>query len=142
MKQDANHALSDRLIRQTADALISEGFAAAGYKVNSSAFAHSRDYSQSPNHQIVWVDDAWMSKERSASGALVPDPQRWPHGLKNVSDYLHERGLLFGLYGDIGTRTCAGYPGLQRQDGDWSRMVETSVGWSGNWLSHGTLGQS
>ena len=58
----------------------------------------------------MWIDDAWASKQRDATGALVPDPLRWPNGMKAVADYVHSKGLLLGLYGDIGTRTCAGYP--------------------------------
>jgi alpha-galactosidase len=76
--QNLEHSLSDELIRQTADALVEGGFAAAGYK-------------------IVWIDDAWASKERDVSGALVPDPKRWPNGMKAVADYVHQRGLLLGL---------------------------------------------
>ena len=43
----------------------------------------------------------------------MPDPSRWPNGLKSVVDYVHSKGMRLGLYGDIGTRTCAGFPGLQ-----------------------------
>ena len=43
---------------------------------------------------------------------LVPDPARWPNGLKAVADYVHSQGMKLGLYGDIGTSTCAGFPGL------------------------------
>ena len=94
--QSPSRSLGEKLIKATADALVDHGFAAAGYKV-------------------VWVDDAWASKARdNATGALVPDPARWPNGLKSVVDYVHSKGLLFGLYGDMGPRTCAGYPGLQR----------------------------
>ena len=62
-------------------------------------------------------------------GALVPDPERWPNGMKAVVDYVHSKGLLFGLYGDIGTKTCAGYPGLQRPDGDFSQDARQLAAW-------------
>ena len=109
--QNANHSLSDRLVRETADALVDGGFAVAGYR-------------------IVWVDDAWMLPERDhVTGALVPDPARWPHGIKAAIDYVHAKGLLFGLYGDIGTRTCAGYPGLQRPDGSFDQDAQQLAEW-------------
>jgi hypothetical protein len=110
VSQNPDRSLSEKLIHETADALVAGGFAAAGYK-------------------IVWIDDAWANAERDASGALVPDPTRWPNGMKAVGDYLHARGLLLGLYGDIGTKTCAGYPGLQRPDGDWSRDANQLAEW-------------
>eukprot|EP00656_Telonema_subtile_P036006 TRINITY_DN3997_c0_g1_i1.p1 TRINITY_DN3997_c0_g1~~TRINITY_DN3997_c0_g1_i1.p1 ORF type:complete len:399 (-),score=70.22 TRINITY_DN3997_c0_g1_i1:134-1330(-) len=90
---------------------VSTGLAAAGYK-------------------IVWVDDAWASQDRDpTTGALVPDPARFPHGIKPVVDYVHSKGLLFGLYGDIGTRTCAGYPGLQRLDGGFAADAQQLADW-------------
>ena len=77
-EQDPENCLSERLIQQTTDAMVSGGFRDAGYK-------------------IVWIDDCWQLKQRSASGALVPDPARWPHGLKAVADYVHSKGMLLGL---------------------------------------------
>jgi alpha-galactosidase len=52
-----------------------------------------------------------MAKERDKNGDLVPDPQKFPNGLKSVIDYVHSKGLKFGLYNCAGTQTCAGYPG-------------------------------
>ena len=109
--QNANYSLSDRLIRQTTDALVDGGFAEAGYR-------------------IVWVDDAWMLPTRdNITGALVPDPARWPYGIKATIDYVHSKGLLFGLYGDIGTHTCAGYPGLQRPSGSFDEDAQQLASW-------------
>eukprot|EP00051_Salpingoeca_urceolata_P007759 m.100284 g.100284 ORF g.100284 m.100284 type:complete len:477 (+) comp15387_c0_seq2:134-1564(+) len=73
--------------------MVSRGFRDAGY-------------------DIVWIDDCWARNSRNSSGSLVPDPERWPFGLKAVADYVHSRGMKLGLYGDIGTETCMGYPGL------------------------------
>src|SRR6476620_2808949 len=52
-----------------------------------------------------------MAKERDADGRLVPDPQKFPDGIKGVADHVHARGLKFGIYESAGTSTCAGYPG-------------------------------
>ncbi|OAQ63714.1 alpha-galactosidase [Pochonia chlamydosporia 170] len=61
-------------------------------------------------YTYVNIDDCWSAKSRTA-GQLVPDPDKWPNGIKAVVDKIHEKGLKFGLYGDSGTKTCAGYPG-------------------------------
>jgi alpha-galactosidase len=79
------------LIRKEADALVSSGMRDAGY-------------------QYVVIDDCWQSS-RDANGNIVADPQRFAGGMKALADYVHERGLKFGLYSDAGTRTCAGKPG-------------------------------
>ena len=49
--------------------------------------------------------------------------------MKAVADYVHSKGLKLGLYGDIGTRTCAGYPGLERPDGDFDRDAAQLAAW-------------
>jgi alpha-galactosidase len=79
-------------IEQTALAIHDNGMQAAGY-----------DY--------VNTDDAWMESSRDSSGDLVPNPTKFPDGMKAVADYVHSLGLKFGIYEDAGTSTCAGYPG-------------------------------
>lgn len=49
--------------------------------------------------------------ERDESGRIVADKERFPHGIKWLSDYVHSKGLKFGTYLDYGTETCAGFPG-------------------------------
>ncbi|ETK36834.1 ricin-type beta-trefoil lectin domain protein [Microbispora sp. ATCC PTA-5024] len=92
--------VSDSLIRQSADAMVSSGMAAAGY-------------------QYVNIDDCWSTKSRNANGDLVPDPQKFPNGIKAVADYVHSKGLKLGIYSSAGLTTCAGYPaslGNERRD--------------------------
>lgn len=84
--------LTEQLVEQTADTIVSSGMKAAGY-----------DY--------VNLDDCWLSHERDAQGNLQADPTKFPHGIKAVADYVHARGLKLGIYEDVGTATCAGYPG-------------------------------
>src|SRR5262249_34180829 len=94
--------LDEQLIEQTADAMVSSGMRDAGY-------------------QYVNLDDCWLSHNRDASGNLQPDPVKFPHGIKAVADYVHARGLKLGIYEDVGTATCAGYPGSYghvQQDAD------------------------
>ena len=62
-------------------------------------------------YQYVNIDDCWSTKQRNSSGYLVPDPNKFPNGMKALTDQIHGMGLKFGLYGDAGTMTCASYPG-------------------------------
>jgi alpha-galactosidase len=85
-------SINETLIRETADAMVSSGMQAAGY-------------------QYVIIDDGWMAPERDANGDLQPDHQKFPGGMKALVDYVHSKGLKFGLYLDRGTKTCGGLPG-------------------------------
>ncbi|MGD0178545.1 MAG: glycoside hydrolase family 27 protein [Terriglobales bacterium] len=83
--------VSEDLIRQTADAMVKSGMKDAGY-------------------QYVVIDDCWQVT-RDQSGNIVADPQRFPSGIKALADYVHSLGLKFGIYSDVGSKTCAGRPG-------------------------------
>lgn len=83
--------ITEELIRQSADAFISEGLVDAGY-------------------QYVVIDDGWEAKERDKEGRLVADPDRFPNGIKPLADYVHSKGLKFGIYSCAGTHTCMGLP--------------------------------
>ncbi|HTV24400.1 MAG TPA: NPCBM/NEW2 domain-containing protein, partial [Polyangiaceae bacterium] len=84
--------VNEALIQETADFFVSSGLKDAGY-------------------QYVNIDDCWAQMERGADGRLVPDPVKFPSGIAGVAEYVHSKGLKLGIYGDAGTRTCAGYPG-------------------------------
>jgi alpha-galactosidase len=86
--------IDEKLVKETADIMISSGLAAAGYN-------------------YIVLDDGWMAKERDSEGNLVPDPAKFPSGMKSLIDYVHSKGLKFGLYNCAGTQTCAGYPGTR-----------------------------
>lgn len=63
-------------------------------------------------YNIVHIDDCWAVRDRNnKTGKIDPDPERFPHGMKALGDYIHKLGLQFGIYGDMGTHTCGGYPG-------------------------------
>eukprot|EP00123_Amoebidium_parasiticum_P015039 comp22754_c0_seq1/m.35515 comp22754_c0_seq1/g.35515 ORF comp22754_c0_seq1/g.35515 comp22754_c0_seq1/m.35515 type:complete len:429 (-) comp22754_c0_seq1:79-1365(-) len=83
--------ISEDLIKDTADALISTGLAAAGYV-------------------YVNIDDCWMDMERDAQGRLTAHPQTFPSGMAAMGEYLHNKGLKYGIYSSAGTKTCQGYP--------------------------------
>ena len=83
--------INEELIRNTIDTLNSSGLIEAGYK-------------------YINLDDCWQNS-RDENGAILPDEQTFPNGIKSLVDYAHSKGLLFGLYSDAGTKTCAGRPG-------------------------------
>ena len=83
--------INEELIRQVADVFVSEGYKDAGY-------------------EYIVIDDCWSLKERDAHGNLVADPAKFPSGMKALADYIHSKGLKFGMYSCAGTHTCAGYP--------------------------------
>ena len=95
--------ISAQLVMDIADALARTGLAAAGY-------------------QYLVLDDGWMAHERDSTGNLVPDPKKFPDGLKPVIDYVHAHGLKFGLYNCAGAKTCGGYPGSRGHEYQDARL--------------------
>jgi alpha-galactosidase len=83
--------VNEEMIRKMADAMVSSGMKDAGY-------------------QYVVIDDCWQV-ERDASGNIVADVKHFPAGIKALADYVHSRGLRFGIYSDAGSMTCAKRPG-------------------------------
>lgn len=85
-------AINEKLIRETADRMVEAGLLDLGY-------------------EYLVIDDCWSLKERDGQERLVPDPEKFPSGMKAVADYVHSKGLKFGMYSCAGNLTCAGYPG-------------------------------
>jgi len=83
--------VNEGLIRETADALVATGMKDAGY-------------------EYVVIDDCWQGT-RDSLGFIHPDPVRFPSGMKALAEYLHSKGLKFGIYSCAGDKTCGGYPG-------------------------------
>ncbi|WP_242157270.1 glycoside hydrolase family 27 protein [Aestuariivivens sediminis] len=86
-----NCNVSEQLIKETADAMVSSGMKAVGY-------------------QYIVIDDCWQI-ERDPNGKIVADPERFPSGIKALVDYVHGKGLKFGIYSCAGTKTCQERPG-------------------------------
>jgi alpha-galactosidase len=84
--------IDEAKIKAAADAMVSSGMRDAGY-------------------QYLVLDDAWMASERDDKGALQADPVKFPKGMKEIGDYIHSRGLKFGIYEDRAYRTCQSLPG-------------------------------
>jgi len=83
--------VNEKLIRETADAMVSTGMQAAGYT-------------------YVNIDDCWHGA-RDSLGFIHPDSARFPSGMKALADYIHAKGLKVGIYSDAGDKTCGGHPG-------------------------------
>ncbi|XP_073994804.1 alpha-N-acetylgalactosaminidase-like isoform X2 [Rhodnius prolixus] len=88
-----NECISDALVRRTADLMVEKGYLQAGY-------------------QYLIIDDCWLEYRRSEEGNLVADRTRFPYGMPKLIEYVHSKGLKFGIYENYGNKTCEGYPGL------------------------------
>jgi alpha-galactosidase len=86
--------INETLFRETGDGLISSGLAAAGWTK-------------------VWISDGWAIGRDNTTGHVIEDPAVFPSGMKNLTDYLHGRGLSVGIYTSVGTLTCLGYSPAQ-----------------------------
>ena len=84
--------INEQLILESADAMVEKGYRDAGY-------------------EYIVIYDCWSLRRRDEAGELVADPVKFPHGMKYVADYVHSKGLKFGMYSCAGVTTCAGYPG-------------------------------
>lgn len=86
--------VSEKLLMETADAMVESGMKDAGY-------------------EYIIVDDCWQVKPngRDADGNILWDTKKFPHGMKYVADYIHSKGLKFGIYSCAGAHTCCMYPG-------------------------------
>ncbi|XP_054851479.1 alpha-N-acetylgalactosaminidase-like isoform X2 [Eublepharis macularius] len=62
-------------------------------------------------YEYINLDDCWEAEERDSQGRLQADAERFPSGIKALVDYVHSKGLKFGIYSDMGNLTCEGYPG-------------------------------
>jgi alpha-galactosidase len=113
--------IHEDLIRQTADAMATNGMRDAGYV-------------------YVVVDDCWEAMARDKQGNIVADPKKFPSGMKALGDYLHAKGFQFGIHNCAGTKTCAGFPGGR---GHEFQDALTYASWGVDflkydWCEHGT----
>lgn len=116
------YGLTEQVVRHAADSLVATGMRDAGY-------------------QYVVVDDCWQAHTRGADGALRSHPERFPSGIKALADYVHARGLKFGIYAAPGTKTCAmiwdDYPGVELGSYGHERQdAETFAFWGVDYLKY------
>merc|ERR1719278_95248 len=74
---DPDNCISEKLFMNMADEIVNKGLNKLGY-------------------EYVIIDDCWLDHQRSPEGKLVPDPRRFPSGIKWLADYIHSKGLKFG----------------------------------------------
>jgi len=98
--------VSEPLIKEIADAMVASGMKDAGY-------------------EYIVIDDCWQV-DRDEKGNIIADPERFPSGIKALADYIHSKGLKFGVYSCAGSATCQGRPGSRgyqfqdaRQYAEW-----------------------
>lgn len=97
--------INEAKIKQIADAMVSTGMRDVGYK-------------------YLVLDDAWMAAERDSLGNLTADPKKFPGGMKAIGDYIHSKGLKFGIYECRGYLTCQKLPGsFQHEQADMNSFA-------------------
>ncbi|KAJ1403982.1 Glycosyl hydrolase, all-beta [Sesbania bispinosa] len=110
-----NCNINESLIRETADAMVSTGLAALGYK-------------------YINLDDCWAELNRDNQGNMVPKAETFPSGIKALAYYVHRKGLKLGIYSDAGNLTCSkrmpGSLGHEEQD------AKTFASWGIDYLKY------
>lgn len=105
--------VSEKLIREAADAMVKSGMKDAGY-------------------EYVNIDDCWHG-ERDEQGFIQPDPKLFPSGMKALADYVHGKGLKLGIYSDAGWKTCGGKPGSRGYE---YQDAQTYAAWGIDYLKY------
>ncbi|HEY2060839.1 MAG TPA: alpha-galactosidase [Amycolatopsis sp.] len=110
--------INETLIKQTTDLMVSSGMRDRGYN-------------------YVNLDDCWMTQNRDGAGNLVADPAKFPSGLKALGDYIHARGMKFGIYESAGSETCQHFPGsLGHEQAD----ANSFASWGVDYLKYDNCG--
>lgn len=105
--------INEQLIRETADAMVEGGFRDAGY-------------------EYIFIDDLWQGG-RDRHNNIIPDPKKFPSGIKALADYVHSKGLKLGIYSDAAQLTCGGWTaslGFEEQD------ARTFASWGVDYLKY------
>lgn len=105
--------INEQLIRETADAMVEGGFRDAGY-------------------EYIFIDDLWQGG-RDRQKNIIPDPEKFPNGMKALADYVHSKGLKLGIYSDAAQLTCGGWTaslGFEEQD------ARTFASWGIDYLKY------
>ncbi len=105
--------VSEEVVKESADAMVANGMKEAGY-------------------EYVVVDDCWQVN-RDENGKIVADPKLFPSGIKALADYVHSKGLKFGIYSDAGSATCDKRPGSQGYEFQDAR---TYAEWGADYLKY------
>ncbi|MET1075940.1 MAG: glycoside hydrolase family 27 protein, partial [Umezawaea sp.] len=113
--------VTEAQIRQAADAMVSSGMKDAGY-------------------QYVVVDDCWFNPQRDSSGNLQAHPTKFSSGMKALGDYIHGKGLKFGIYQVPNEKTCAqgtgAFPGSTGSKGHEAQDARSFASWGVDYLKY------
>ena len=113
--------ITEGQVRQAADAMVSSGMRDAGY-------------------QYVVVDDCWFDPQRDAQGNLRAHPTKFPSGMKALGDYIHSKGLKYGIYQAPNEKTCAQgvgtHPGSTGSKGYEVRDAQSFASWGVDYLKY------
>jgi len=103
--------IDDKTVREMADALVSSGMRDAGYI-------------------YLNIDDTWEG-DRDANGVIHTN-NKFPD-MKALADYVHSKGLKFGIYSSPGPYTCAGYEGSYAHE---AQDAKTYAEWGVDYLKY------
>lgn len=107
--------VDEKVVKETADAFIELGLKDCGY-------------------EYVVIDDCWSERRRDEiTNKIVPNHEKFPNGMAPVGDYIHSKGLKFGIYSAMGIRTCAGFPGSYNYE---FLDAETFASWGVDYLKY------
>ena len=105
--------IDEGIIHEIADAMVNSGMVKAGY-----------------DH--LMIDDGWQGG-RDNKNNIIPDPEKFPSGIKALADYVHSKGIKLGIYSDAAQLTCGGYTasfGFEEQD------AKTFASWGIDYLKY------
>lgn len=105
--------INENIIREMADAMVNSGMVKAGY-----------------DH--IMIDDGWQGG-RDNKNNMIPDPKKFPSGIKALADYVHSKGIKLGIYSDAAQLTCANFTaslGFEEQD------AKTFASWGIDYLKY------
>ncbi|MGD9563304.1 MAG: glycoside hydrolase family 27 protein [Pyrinomonadaceae bacterium] len=108
---------NEQTLREMADAMVASGMVKAGYK-------------------YLMIDDGWQGG-RDNKNNMIPDPKKFPSGIKALADYVHSKGMKLGIYSDAAPLTCAGYTAslhFEEQD------AKTFASWGVDYLKYDYCG--
>lgn len=109
----ACEGLNEKVVRETADAMVSSGMKDAGY-------------------EYVVLDDCWQIS-RDQNGNILADTGKFPSGIKALADYIHSKGLKFGIYSCAGRETCQDRPGGHRYE---KQDAKSYAAWDVDYLKY------
>jgi alpha-galactosidase len=102
--------INEQIVRETIDAIVKEGLRDAGYI-------------------YVVIDGGWRDNKLGPAGELLPDPLKFPNGIKPLADYAHANGLKLGLHIVAGTNDCLGDPvgSYEREELHLGQMTDWGI---------------